>query len=195
MDVIASRNSQMFHRTNCTYVKRIHKENRIYLDDSDILLHGYSPCSVCSVASRVAKKYHKRNPRIFWDRKHDGVCIRTDDSFWRAKFNSDQRNWVLYHQNSKGTKCFDKVAPDEILMQGAFHKQSDFGAVPPDKFDRIFEYIGKHDHFRRICEDDYRKLPAKDRKREKKRRKKAGLRKVNKLFRQLEKEKGANKHG
>lgn len=189
MEVVLNKNSGMFHQQNCRYVKRLNDGRKEVVQYQDVLQAGYSPCSVCSKASQAVKEYDPGGQRrLIWDKEHDGVCIRTPESFWRAQYKQRDQTWRLYHQNGKGTNCFDPVAPDDVLMRGAFHRQADVG--PVKDLDTLLDYIRHHDHYARKRDSDYRKLPKQERKREQKRRKRQGIREVNKLFKQLEKEKG-----
>jgi len=46
---VGSKNSNVFHRLDCTYAKRIKESNRVYFSSyEDAIAKGYRPCKVCN---------------------------------------------------------------------------------------------------------------------------------------------------
>lgn len=186
MDVVLSKNSKIFHQTNCTYVHRMKHGNQRVMNYADALRAGYVPCSCCSFVNGLTKKLKNDGFDSSWDGIRDGCCIRTDVGFWKIKWEDFTKKWVLYHMNSDGSKCFDPSLSNEELMNGAFHRQ--LHVKPTRNIEDFIRYIGSHEHSVRVKNGDYRNLPKKWRNAEKNRKKRKGLREVRKLIKQIERE-------
>ena len=184
MRVAVSKNSKIFHHVGCGYLHGSTVSVKQAFEYETALGLGYLPCSRCSHSNKMVKNLRKDGFNSSWDRERDACCLRTDVGFWKTLYNNGK--WVLYHQNNGGTKCFDPNKSTEELMNGAFHRQKDVAETK--NFEDIVRYIGGHEHYIRVKQNDYRKLPKKYRDAEKKRRRRKGLREVRKLMKQLEKE-------
>ena len=104
---IASRDGKLFHSSECIYVRRIRKENRIVSYDADELRKlGYIHCSCCG---RVNHKYREEKERIdrfcakrgYKTRLYDGALyvVSDGDTAWKIVSSREDGKVKLLHQN------------------------------------------------------------------------------------------------
>lgn len=196
MDVFVCKGSKIYHEDFCPYLRRTKKKQRMSEDTA--LRKGYCGCKFCTGIKGIAYRYKQILGDEFavfvQTEPEDILCIRTNCGFWKVVWR-EQRLWILFHMNNHGYKCFNPNFPNKMLVNGKFHRQQD--VQPSESLKPIIKYIKEHDKNLKVMEDDYRKLPKntkeqrKNYKRAKNRKRKMEIQRVNRLFKQLEKERGS----
>lgn len=193
MDVIICKGSKIYHEDYCPYLRR--SKQKLRMSEDSAINKGYCGCKFCTGIKGLAFKYRKYSNgdySIFAiTEPEDTLCFRTNCGFWKAIWR-DKRLWILFHMNNHGYKCFNAKYPNKMLVNGRFHRQQD--VQPSESLKPIIKYIKDHDKNLKVMEEDYRKLPKntkeqrKNYKKAKKRKRKLEIQRVEKLFRQMEKE-------
>ena len=197
MEVVISRGrgAKTYHdpMAGCPYARHIKKENRIQVSENKAKNKGYCGCRLCTGLGGLAYKYKKRGFDCLYDSVSNSVCMKTDVGFWKAIWYDDEQKFHLFHMNGHGYKCFKHDLPSNVLVAGKFHRQAD--VLPTSHFGNILKYILDHDKNKRIIMNDgIQKMPkntAKQRKyykQAKKRKRKNDLRRLDRIFKQLESE-------
>lgn len=196
--VISKKSDQMiYHEDSCPYAKRMQKKYSRYISEGNALEKGYRPCSYCGGLHGIYLHFIN-DPKMYgrfhegltasFDRKDKALCFRTDIGFWKIVENRRTNEYKLYHLNQGH---FEKDTPDKILMRRTFHRQSDVKGTT--KMTRLVQYIFDHDKAKKIMDNDWKKLPKatskqkKYYKQAKKREQRKQSRRLDDLFRMLEK--------
>ena len=192
--VIIGKGGERYHEEFCPYVLRIDKKSRKEVTIREAERRGYHACKFCCSVKGIA--YNNRinyGRNCFYDKVDDAICVRTDVGFWKIIWNDEWADWHLFHMNRYGYKCFDPKRSSKELARGRFHSQLDFKHTT--HLDRIFKYIEKHDKKLDLIEGDYKSLPKatkqqrKYRKQAKKRKQRQDLRRLDMIFKEMEKSK------
>lgn len=196
--VISKKSDQMiYHEEDCPYAKRIRKKYRRHISEDTAKEQGYHSCSYCGGLHGMYLKF-RDNPNYFqirqkglsvsYDRIDRGLCFRTSNGFWKVLIRGPVETFKLWHLNHGH---FDPELPDKILMRRTFHRQMDVKETL--NMGRIIQYISDHDRAKRIIDDDWKKLPKSTPKQKKyykqarKRAKRKENRRIDELFKKLEK--------
>ena len=190
---------KVIHEEWCPDVGNIKKEYRKFLSREKAHKLGYHECKYCGGIHGLYLKmmrdpeYYGKNQKhlkISYDRVLRGVCFRTNVGFWRATKDNHDGRFFLYHLNSKH---FEKGLKDRVLMRREFHRQID--VKPTIDLRYIIDYIDKHDKAKQIIRNGgYRDLPKSTKKQrkyyeqQKKKARRKSIRRVDDLFKQLERE-------
>lgn len=164
--VISKNSSQLiYHEESCPYAKRMAKKYRRYIDESAALERGYRACSYCGgihgiylklTADRTMYGKYREGLVPIYDRIDKGLCIRTQNGFWKVLMLGDPQTYRLWHLNKSD---FDPNVESKFLMRRSFHRQIDVQSTT--NFGKIIHYIYEHDKAKRIMADDWKKLPKK----------------------------------
>lgn len=193
MNVFACKGGKIYHESFCPYLK--HSKATVRMDEEYAIRKGYRGCKFCTGIKGIAYKYRLKsyggNNTVAITEPEEAICFRTNCGFWKVIWR-DKRLWILFHMNNHGYKSFNPNFPTKMLINGRFHRQQD--VQPSESLKPIIRYINEHDKNLKVMEDDYRKLPKntksqkKNYKRAKKRKRRMEIQKVDRLFKQLEKE-------
>ena len=196
--VISKKSSQMiYHEEDCPYAKRMNKKYLRHVTTDTAIERGYHECSYCGGLHGMYIKL-RNNPKLFqrdesglsvsYDRVDRGLCFRTPNGFWKVIIRGPVEAYKLWHLNHGH---FDPELPDKVLMRRTFHRQSDVKETT--NIGRIIRYISDHDKAKKIIDEDWRKLPKSSPKQKKyykqakKRAKRKENRRIDELFKMLEK--------
>lgn len=196
--VISKKSSQMiYHEEDCPYVKRMNKKYLRHVTTDTAIERGYHECSYCGGLHGMYIKL-RNNPKLFqrdesglsvsYDRVDRGLCFRTPNGFWKVLIRGPVEAYKLWHLNHGH---FDPELSDKVLMRRTFHRQSDVKETL--NMGRIIRYISDHDKAKKIIDEDWRKLPKSSPKQKKyykqakKRAKRKENRRIDELFKMLEK--------
>ena len=196
--VISKKSDQMiYHEEDCPYAKRISKKYCRHISIDTAKERGYHACSYCGGLHGMYLRMRddpmffgriKEGISVSYDRVDRGLCFRTKNGFWKVLIRGPVETYKLWHLNHGH---FDPELPDKILMRRTFHRQTDVKETM--NMGRIIRYISDHDKAKRIIDNDWKKLPKSTPKQKKyyKQAKKRAKRKENKrideLFKKLEK--------
>lgn len=189
--VISKKSSQMiYHEESCPYAKRMQKKYRRYISEQTALERGYHPCSYCGGLHGFFLRYDNVSNDLVasYDRKDKALCFRTDIGFWKILEQGEPKTYRLWHLNGSD---FDKNVESKYLMRRSFHRQVDVKSTL--NMSRIIQYIRDHDKAKKIIKDDWKKLPKttskqkKYYKQAKKREERKKHRRIDELFKKLEK--------
>lgn len=189
--VISKKSGQMiYHEESCPYAKRMQKKYRRYISEQTALERGYHPCSYCGGLHGFFLRYDNDSNDLVasYDRKDKALCFRTDIGFWKILEQGEPKTYRLWHLNGSD---FDKNVESKYLMRRSFHRQVDVKSTL--NMSRIIQYIRDHDKAKKIIKDDWKKLPKttskqkKYYKQAKKREERKKHRRIDELFKKLEK--------
>ena len=196
--VISKKSKDMiYHEEDCPYVKRINKMYLRHVSTDTAKERGYHACSYCGGLHGMYLRMRddpmffdriKEGISVSYDRVDRGLCFRTKNGFWKVIVRGPVDTYKLWHLNHGH---FDPELPDKILMRRTFHRQSDVKETL--NMGRIIRYISDHDKAKRIMDDDWKKLPKSTPKQKKyykqaqKRAKQKENRRIDELFKKLEK--------
>ena len=188
---IMSKDSNIYHRNGCRYILRIMPKNLVKIGLFTAEVEGIKPCSVCN---RLSFIYSQEKDTLMkatsgWQMtfKMDGelLYIKTNVSLWMLVYSFSSSKIVLYHRNHS-----EKEIDFENPKNEAFHRQKDF--PPNSKIMPICKYIYEHDRYKEARNSGkkliYKKSEKKYRKRAEKFERKEKERRVESLFKVLEKE-------
>ena len=186
---IKSKESGKYHRPGCKYTNQIYKRNRIELSFDEAKEFGFKPCRHCNNMSFL---YQRKIQKLDWYKENrkmdylfqDGMLyIKTEMGCWKIVYSRGLEEFALYHRNGK-QKPLDFAHPEN----DRYHRQKD--RLYFRDIEQILEYIYEHDKFRSVekqgCRITYKNKKYK--KQAKKRKERAALRRVDRLFEKLEKE-------
>lgn len=196
--VISKKSRQMiYHEEGCPYAKRMNKKYLRHVTADTAKERGYHACSYCGGLHGMYLRMQD-DPMFFgrvregisvsYDRIDRGLCFRTKNGFWKVIIRGPVETYKLWHLN-RGH--FDPSLPDKVLMRRTFHRQSDVKETL--NMGRIIRYISDHDKAKRIIDDDWKKLPKSTPKQKKyykqaqKRAKRKEHKRIDELFKKLEK--------
>ena len=190
--MIYSKNSKkkIYHDYGCPYAKI--EKGWETASKKTLEGRGYRPCSWCCGMHGIYLKYKQnrgwQDIHFAFDWKYEGrICFRTDNGFWNVRRSEHGQFW-LYHLNGGQ---FDPDAKDKTLMNRSFHRQKDVKET--ENLDFILHYIREHDRMKQIMDDDWRNLPKTTKRKRKyynqarKRANRKAARRLDKLFKQIEK--------
>lgn len=196
--VISKKSRDMiYHEEDCPYAKRMNKKYLRHVSIDTAKERGYHACSYCGGLHGMYLRMRddptffgriKEGISVSYDRIDRGLCFRTKNGFWKVIIRGPVETYKLWHLNHGH---FDPELPDKILMRRTFHRQSDVKETL--NIGRIIRYISDHDKAKRIMDDDWKKLPKATSKQKKyykqaqKRAKQKENRRIDELFRKLEK--------
>lgn len=196
--VISKKSSQMiYHEEDCPYVKRMNKKYRRNISEDAAKDKGYHACSYCGGLHGMYLRF-RDNPNYFqmqskglsvsYDQVDRGLCFRTANGFWKVLTRGPIETYKLWHLNHGH---FDPDLSDKELMRRTFHRQSDVKSTL--NMGRIIQYISDHDKAKKIIDKDWKKLPKATPKQKKyykqaqKRAKRKENKRIDELFKRLEK--------
>lgn len=188
---VKSRNKS-YHLQDCPYAKKIKAENREIISEKQAKMKGYHKCSFCCNIKYRNKRMerglisyannHGMNIRI----NENIIYVQSDNGFWKIVYNEITQDYTLYHRNHSEIPV-DTMHPENEN----FHRQKD---VQPAEFVMKFlSYIYKHDKFRRNEHQGIQNMPKRTKKQKqyvraaKNREKRKSARRVDQIFKQLEK--------
>lgn len=189
--VYSKKSSQLiYHEDDCPYAKRIIGKYRRQKSEKRLRELGYRQCSYCGGLHGFFLKYvpEQNDPIASYDRKDKALCFRTDVGFWKVLEQGEHPTYRLWHLNKRD---FDPNIESKFLMRRGFHRQADVQSTT--HMGKIIQYIREHDRAKKIMNDDWRKLPkatSKQRKyykQAKKRARRNENRRIDELFKKLEK--------
>lgn len=196
--VISKKSDQMiYHEEDCPYAKRISKKYRRHISEETAKERGYHACSYCGglhgmyLRMRDDPTYYARGKeeiKVSYDRIDRGLCFRTKNGFWKVLIRGPVETYKLWHLNHGH---FNPELPDKVLMRRTFHRQTDVKETT--NMGRIIRYISDHDKAKRIIDNDWKKLPKstpkqkKYYKQAKNRARKKENKRIDELFKKLEK--------
>ncbi len=182
----------IYHHMQCPYVKRIRKTNRGRKTKYTLEKAGYRPCKCCNSARYHVKReaYTLHNYTEFKGITYrcigNSVYVKTPVGYWRLKYLPREEEFLVLHGNRA-----DREYDLDQMVHAHYHKQKD-NPYASNLMD-AFIYIYKHDKFRQEEEaagGDVSKFQI-DKKYEKaylRSAKKKKRRRVEYLFRQIERE-------
>ena len=189
--VYSKKSSQLiYHEDDCPYAKRIIGKYRRQKSEKRLRELGYRQCSYCGGLHGFFLKYipGPNDPIASYDRKDKALCFRTDVGFWKVLEQGEHPTYRLWHLNKRD---FEPNVDSKVLMRRGFHRQVDVQSTT--HMGKIIQYIRDHDRAKKIMNDDWRKLPkatSKQRKyykQAKKRARRNENRRIDELFKKLEK--------
>lgn len=189
----------IYHRAECPYARKISDKHRRTVTVEQAKSRGYKECAWCGgihglyLDLRDHPEGHRKKMmemmRLSYDSDNQAICFRTEVGFWKVFWSEDERAYKLWHLNHGH---FSHKATDRQLMKRSFHRQVDVD--PTKKIGKILQYIYDHDKAKKIIDKDWRKLPKSTAqqkryyKQAKRREEKKSFRRVEELFKQLERE-------
>ena len=196
MLVTVSDISKVYHLPGCRYAKRITAGHKMEIGKKSARKHGYRPCKCCG--HLVLKCLEKDTAVKAFERKKDvkvkyyenakALFIRTFFGFWKVCWERDM-GFILYHLNQQE---YDPDRPMGFLKNRGFHRQKD--VKPTNSLAKILNYVVNHDRAKAIIATDYRKLPRCTKRqkvyynRTDKKIRRQRVRRVEELFRKIEKD-------
>lgn len=197
MKVIVSSNAPkgriVYHYSGCMYEKRIKESNKKSIKLGTAKYSGYCACRYCSglgghirvYRKLIDKSTKKHGHRYKYDKNNDSLYIATDVGGWKIEADMNGK-FCLFHMNQfKENMSFDE------FPSARYHIQSD--VKKSESVESFLDYITRHDIAKKIIADDYRKLPKSNKKEKmyyykaKAQKKRKERRRVNSIFRKLEK--------
>lgn len=187
--------SMVYHRAGCRYAKQIHEKNKVQINRDTIETYGYRPCKCCSSIrgifsnekGNILKFTQTHNMDV--DLIDDKLYIRTDVGCWKIRYKPNQDKLVLLHKNYVD----GRIDLDDV-ENGDYHRQVDI--QKSDTIMKYINYIFEHDKYKKIRDDDYRRLPQDTKKQKahyrsamKKERRRSASR-LDSLFAEIEKKEG-----
>lgn len=203
MVISRSSKKKVYHQEYCPYAKRIDKKYRRYITEQKAKSKGYSECAWCgglhgkyllaNVEPEMYGERQRKAVKLSYDTKQKALCFRTKIAFWKLVKSWNTDNYLLFHLNGES---FDPSYSNQKLMSGQFHRQTDVaGFSNLDKIHDLVSYIYEHDKAKRIMEGDWRRLPKKTKQQKKyyeqakRKDRHKKLKRVDELFKELERRK------
>lgn len=187
---IMSKESNVYHREYCNHISKIKPKNRMIMTWKDAQYRGYRACRCCNTMSYLVGsasrtlEYHENEHGMEF-KLHDGMLfVKTKMGCWRLVYIRTKEQIALYHRN-KRQKPLDWEHPE----RSKYHPQKD--QLYYNSVKATLDYIYEHDKFRAAEQIDKNNVKYKNKRYQKQaenREKRAKLRKVNQLFRELEKQ-------
>lgn len=183
-----SRDSEIYHRKDCHYAKRIKYKGFSSITPKEAKSHGYRPCKCCNTMNHIYKsakgtlrQYEKKKGMKF-NYSRSSLYVLTDNSCWKLVYSRKEETIILYHRN----KSWIPVNFEEPYKE-KYHLQVD--AKHFNNIEGALYYIYEHDRFRTAQERGDRSfvyISKKYERQAKKKKKRDAVNRVNYLFRMLE---------
>lgn len=183
-------NSMIYHKPGCRYVSRIKSQNKMSLTKHDAKKEGYHVCRYCNGMNhhyRVEQKtldFYAKSKNMQFNYINEILYVKSEISCWKLVYARREEKIALYHRNATNKPLNFKYPQYE-----AYHRQED--KMYCNSLEGYLDYIYEHDKYKatiargenvkRFSSKKYEKLEAKaQRKRENKR--------IDYLFRMLERQ-------
>lgn len=183
-------NSMIYHKPGCRYVGRIQDKNKMSLPKGDARKEGYHVCKYCNCmnhhyrAEQRTLDYYQNHKKMQF-RFVDGILyVKSQIGCWKIVYVRKFESFVLYHRNTT-TKELDFNHP----QYEQYHRQEDKPAC--NSIAGYLDYIYEHDKYKAAVErgETVTKFSSKKyAKREAKAQGKRENKRVDYLFRMLERE-------
>lgn len=193
---IMSKDSNLYHRNGCRYALRIMPKNLVRIGLFTAEVEGIKPCSVCNRMSFIynnEKAYLIKSTAkwpITFKIMGEELYIKTNVSLWKLVYSVPTSKIILYHRNHS-----EKEIDFENPRNEAFHRQKDF--PPSNEILPVCKYIYEHDRYKesRITGKRlrYTGVNKKYKKKAEKFERKEKEKRIESLFKVLEKENPAIK--
>ena len=139
--------SDVYHRPNCHYVKRMRPENRLSVTKMEAIEHGCCACRYCNsmnyfvnIEQEVIDRY-KTNVGMDFLYSKGTLFVKTDLSCWKLVYSRQLEKIILFHINNM-PENFDFTHP----WTCSFHRQED---VPvSNSISKYLSYINEHDKYK-----------------------------------------------
>ena len=123
---IMSKQTRIYHRPTCRYVKRIQKRNLLETGVFEAKAFGYQPCLCCNTIEHVYEteqnylKYFFRSMKLEFSFIKDAVYVKTPISLWKLVYSKQDEKFILFHRNhSKMPVNYEDPSSER------FHRQED----------------------------------------------------------------------
>lgn len=187
---IMSKDSAIYHRHGCRYALRIKKENKVELGLFAAEVQGLKPCTVCNRMSFIygTEKYSLMKATSGWNMTFkivgEELFIKTSIGLWKLIYRPETSKIALYHRNA-----IEREVNFECPENEPFHRQKDL--PPTNAIFPVCKYIFEHDRYKeaRILGKKLHSgtVSKKYQKKAKKFERKESMKRVNSLFKELEK--------
>lgn len=196
MRMMSSESTNMvYHRPECRYARKIYKRNWVQMNWEDAEWKGYRPCKCCDGAAFLyeleldsiecfAKKHN-----LDVDLKNNKIYVRTDVGCWKIVYKRSNQKFILLHRNYVN----GRIGIDEV-DDAPYHRQGDM--VDSGSIMKYLKYIQKHDEFKQNMLADLNRMPQDTKLQKayyqsaKKREAKRNARRLDNLFRMIERKEG-----
>ena len=186
---VMSRQSNVYHREYCGHIDKIKSQNQVVTTWDAAKYRGYRGCKCCNNMSYLARiaegtmRYNERERGMAFKMKDGMLYVKTEMGCWRLVYTRSTERIALYHRNQR-QQPLDWAHPE----QSRYHQQKDQLYFRDIK--AALDYIYDHDKFRAAEQKDKNNVKFKNKKYQKqaeKRAQRAKLRKVDRIFKELEK--------
>ena len=187
---IMSKGSTVYHRRGCRYSIRIKPENRVDIGLFSADAQGFKPCAICNRMSFIylMEKSSLMKATSGWPLMFkivgEELFIKTNIGLWKLIYKPETSKILLYHRNS-----IEREINFESPWNEPFHRQHDL--APSNTIFPVCKYIFEHDRYKeaRMLGKKLHSgtVSKKYQKRAKNFERKESLKRVNSLFKELEK--------
>lgn len=183
-------NSQVFHKPGCKYIHQMKPENCMPLSEAEAREAGYRICRCCNGMDFHMKTEKQAIDRYQKCRKMDfkyigGILyVKTEISCWKLVYIRYMESIVIYHQNDTSIPL-----DFEHLEREKYHRQKDI--FSRKEIEDCLYYIYHHDQYKAAVARGDKEIRFSSKKYEKSAKKvsrRRQQRRVDYLFRMLEKE-------
>ena len=144
---VMSKQTRIYHRPTCRYVKRIQKRNLLETGVFEAKAFGYQPCLCCNTIEHVYEteqnylKYFFRPMKLEFSFIKDAVYVKTPISLWKLVYSKQDEKFILFHRNhSKMPVNYEDPSSER------FHRQED--CAKANSIAALGKYIYEHDRYR-----------------------------------------------
>lgn len=183
-------NSMIYHKPGCRYVSRIKNQHKMYLPKHEAKKEGYHVCRYCNSMNhhfRVEQQtldFYSRCKKMQFNYINGILYVKSEIGCWKLVYVRREEKIALYHRNT-ANKSLDFEHP----QYEAYHRQEDKPFC--NSIEGCLDYIYEHDKYKAAIERGETVTSFSSKKyarREAKAQRKRACRRVDYLFRMLERQ-------